>query len=160
MSGSGLAASLASLSGVVVGAVIAAGGSYWTQRLLSRESTARARADRLAALRAERKEALREFMEAAQAMERASHRRFRDAPLDSDTGDVTHRFWYLQRCLDLLCSPELRTAARAYAERLDAALWHERPADGTHEDFLREARETFLQAARKELGIPELEEHA
>ncbi|MFI7345286.1 hypothetical protein ACIBSR_03280 [Streptomyces sp. NPDC049936] len=139
------------------GVLLGAGGSFAVQFLVTRASRAQARMERLASLRAERKEAVREFLEAAQLVEHLAERRFRNEDLDwTEAASATHRMWYLQKCIDLVCSPVLREATESYAWRMDEAVYRELPAGGDIWERLKELRDPFLEAARVELGVSDL----
>ncbi|MFI1400349.1 hypothetical protein [Streptomyces sp. NPDC020681] len=134
------------------------------QFLWTRTTTAQAQAqaERAAALRAERKDAIRDFFDAAQTVERIAHHRFSNGQHDDDAGSAMHRLWFLQKCTDIVGSPELRGATLEYAERLSKAVWTQRPVDAQESaddrlrDYIGAHRDRFLQAARHELSIPEL----
>ncbi|MFI1400934.1 hypothetical protein [Streptomyces sp. NPDC020681] len=149
---------IAPLAGVVLGAA----GSLGAQFLWTRTTTAQAQAERAAALRAERKDAIRDFLDAAQTVERIAHHRFSNGQHDDDAGSATHRLWFLQKCTDIVGSPELRVATLEYAKRLSDAVWKHRPvdaqksADDQLRDYIAPHRDRFLRAARHELSIPEL----
>ena len=110
----------------------------------------------MAALRAERKDAVREFLDAAQLVERIAQHRFNGDPVDSNAAVATHQLWFLQKCIDIVGSPELRGATYEYASRLNAAVWDERPANVKYGEYVNNHRDQFLRAARKELDVPEL----
>lgn len=157
MTVSGTVAVIAPLVGVVIGSA----GSLGAQYLWARASKAHARAERQAALRTERKEAVREFLDCAQEVERIAHHNF-SGKRDSDAGSTMHDLWYLQKCIDIVGSPELRRATYEYAQRLADAVWKEMPtdtqtpADVRLQRFIGDHRDRFLRAARHELDIPEL----
>ncbi|MFD0059217.1 hypothetical protein ACFVHR_36460 [Streptomyces sp. NPDC127168] len=139
------------------GVLLGAGGSFGVQFLVTRASRAQARLERLASLRSERKESVREFLEAAQLVEHLAERRFRNGDLDrAEAESATHRMWYLQKCIDLVCSPVLREATESYAWRMDEAVYRELPAEGDVWERLKELRDPFLEAARVELGVSDL----
>jgi hypothetical protein len=144
----------------LVGVALGTGGSFIGQYLGTRTTRDKARADRYAALRAERKEAIREFLEAAQQVERlaAARQQTGDQPQDSEA--VSDRLWFLQKCVDLLGTAQLRDAAYRYTERLSRALWDGCPADTSVWEYIGERRHPFLQAAREELDVPELQQEA
>lgn len=138
----------------LIGVALGAGGSFAVQFLVTRASREQARLDRLASLRAERKDAIREFLENAQSVERAAERRFLHDDVDhADVVPLTHRMWCLQKCIDLVGSPELRKAASGYAWRLHDVMYKEQPESPDVWERIRELRDPFLEAARVELGV-------
>jgi hypothetical protein len=96
-----LTASL-SLAGVALGA----GGTLLGQYLTTRVTRAEAQATREAALRAERKAAIVEFLAAAQHIEHLCEKLWiarlpRNA---EETALPTHRMWLLQKTIDLVAA--------------------------------------------------------
>jgi hypothetical protein len=69
---------------------------------------------------------------------------------------LTHRMWYLQKCVELVGTHQLRQASLDYAWRLHEAVYHDLPDGRDIWEFMTECRTPFLAAARQELDIPEV----
>ncbi len=153
MGGSDLGPTVLSLVGVLLGTA----GTLVAQLLATRASSERERIARLAELQAERKEAIREFLAHAQLVEHLAERRFQHGEFDPvEAEPLTHQMWFLQRCIELVGSPELRKAAENYVLRLHDVVYRELPRGRDVWDHMAERREPFLDAARKELGVADL----
>jgi hypothetical protein len=141
-----------SLVGVGLGTM----GSIFVQYIGTRTSKEQVRAERYGALRAERKEAIREFLEAAQQVEQIAERRFQHGERPADHLIHTHRMKYLRQCIGLVGTPHLQSATNEYARRLLAATYEDLPEGANFWKYIRELKDPFMDAARRELDIPDL----
>lgn len=148
MSVAALWPALLSLLGVGLGVAGTLGSQYVTHKTASD----RLRAERVAALYVERKQAILDFLEAVQDLERHLEDRPQRGPHNDDSQGKTlmHRVWLRQKLLDLVCADGLRQPADAFAHGLHEAVW-----DGVSPDELYARldvqRTSFLTAARAEL---------
>jgi hypothetical protein len=140
----------------LVGVVIGASGSIVAQYLATRVTKQQDGAKRVADLRRERKEAVRDFLDTTQAVERAAEHRFIHGDHGESPGPLTHRMWYSQKCIEIVGTPQLRQATLDYAWRLSEAIYKEVPDDMNVWDFITDRRDPFLEAARRELDIPDI----
>ncbi|MEU1600960.1 hypothetical protein ABZ468_51745 [Streptomyces sp. NPDC005708] len=142
---------LLSLAGVGVGSA----ASFAAQYLTSRETKAQAAATAAAALRAERKQALHDFLESCQRVERAAEHRFQnDNRFVEGSPTLTHDMWFRLKCLDLVSSRRLNDAAYQFADRLMKATYGGPPNGKDVWEFINEKRGPFMEAAKVELDIP------
>ncbi|MEV7046627.1 hypothetical protein [Amycolatopsis sp. NPDC051061] len=140
----------------LVGVLLGTLGSLATTHLGTRTTRKQAETQRRAALRIERKEAIRDFLEGAQRVEHLAERRYQTGERDNNEAELlTHRMWYLQKCIELVGGHELRRAALDYAWHLGDAVYKELPTDRDIWEFMTSYREPFLEAARRTLAIPE-----
>ncbi|MFF1609550.1 hypothetical protein ACFVYA_17360 [Amycolatopsis sp. NPDC058278] len=141
----------------LIGVTLGVGGSIAVQYLVTRTTKQQATAKRVADLRWERKEAIREFLDAVQSVERLAECRHMYGNLDDGPELLTHRMWFLQKCIDIVGTPRLRQAALDYASRLHDAVYGEMPEGQNVWEFMGERRHPFLEAARRELDVPEFD---
>ncbi|WP_144122724.1 hypothetical protein [Catellatospora sichuanensis] len=141
-----------SLIGVVVGSV----GSFLAQSFVAKVSREQAEANRRAAHRAERREAVHAFIGAAQAVESLAQRlhvgQVRD---DTEAYGLLQQMWLAQRLLELVCGEAVRNSALAFTIRIRAAVWDLPPSGKSHVlwEFLTPERSAFMAAARSELAL-------
>jgi hypothetical protein len=64
---------------------------------------------------------------------------------------IQDRLWVTQKTLHMLCSPALTNAARNFAYSIHDLLW-KGPGTESVPDYLRPARNAFLDSAREDLG--------
>lgn len=152
-----MTASVVALIASLIGGLIGAGGTLASQRLSLRATAQQRDAERHVRLRDERKAALIEFLDAVQLVERLVERRWRTGNIPKEGGDAIHRLWLQQKVLDIIGGHRLRKAALDFAQRLSDGLYAEnlkRDYSGLR-DFLNDDRNAFLEAARRELDLPD-----
>jgi|SRR5437868_6161948 len=135
------------LVGVALGSLSTLIGQY----LSTRVDVRRAKHEEASAERAERKEAIMDFLSAAQQAEllldRFASGQQRDEP---EIYDRLHALWLAKKVPELVCSPAVAQAAHDYALALHKLLREQpMPAGPTKREF----RFAFLEAARKEFAI-------
>jgi len=142
-------APLPALCGVVVGSVVTFVGQFLTRRQTSSLSIAQQRAE----LRKDRREAIYQFLQAAQRVHAI-------ATSDPDTEEALKTsgkiaaeadLLYRQKCVDVVCRPELRTAANQYANALNGILWSGKIESKKAFENIAQAEQTFFELARTEL---------
>ncbi len=149
--------SVSSLTGVILGGGLTA----FTQRAAQR-SAERAEGRRLAeatadARRAERLQAIKEFIACAQEAERSAYTRPEPWGGDEDgwmtrTQAVMTKLWTAGGAVELLCDPGLHDPLRAYGRALNQAVWRE-IGDVEVNEHLEEHKLAFMTAARADLGL-------
>jgi len=140
------------LIGVAAGAIATVVGQY----LPTRDSKARAKEAHVAAVRAELKEAILEFLKICQQVEHVAERRSRDDRYVEGSSDLTHEMAFRQRALQLVAGRDLAKAARKYQEGLNFACYNAAlPGNGDVWEYMSSLRIPFLDAAKKALGLPE-----
>jgi len=150
MSWSSTLPALLTLAGVLLGAIATLVGQYLT----TLDAARKARAERAAARRAERKEAIVRFLDIAQDVERLAedvHHGITDRK--AADGQLTHRLWLAQKIVDLVCSEQLRQPTFKFTQLLHEAVWTGPPDGRQPWEFLGDARWAYVQAARRELGV-------
>lgn len=139
-----LSATVLPLAGVALGSAGTLVGQYLSTRVDAR----RARFERDSAERAERKEALMEFLSAAQQVELCLDRLSLGEHIeDSEKWQHLHALWLAKKVPELVCTPSVAQAAHDYTMALHALL------RGTGAPAKRELRFAFMEAARVELGV-------
>lgn len=136
----------------LIGVALGAAGAFAGQFLAMRETKKEAATAAAAVLRAERKEFLLEFLEACQRAERAAEHYFFAGERAKDAAELTHRVWFCQKCIALVASPNVQSAAEEFARALTTAVHDGTPKGVRISDFLRDKRDRFLDAAAAELG--------
>ncbi|MDV7220419.1 hypothetical protein [Streptomyces prunicolor] len=141
------------LAGVALGAT----GTVGAQYLATRDTRKQIAATREAAIRAERKEAILNFLASCQQVEHIAEQRSQNAnKFVEDSPGLTHDLWFRQKSLDLVAGAQVRHTAFELANRLVDSVYGD-----THRNlhdlqaYLHEKRGPFLHAAKKELGIPQ-----
>lgn len=144
LSGVSVATTVLPLAGVALGSAGTLVGQYISTRVDAR----RARFERDSAERAERKEALMEFLSAAQQVELCLDRLSMGEVIeDAEKWRHLHALWLAKKVPELVCSPLLAQAAHDYTAALHALL------RGMDAPTKRELRFAFMEAARVELGV-------
>ncbi|MEU1039688.1 hypothetical protein ACFYP4_08795 [Streptomyces sp. NPDC005551] len=150
-----LAASVFSLTGVVLGGALTAFTQRATQRSAERAEERRQAAATAEARRAEKLQAIKEFLACAQDAERAAYSRPEPWGDDED-GWMTQaqatmsKLWTADRNVVLLCDPALEAPARAYGRALNQAVWRE-IGDTEVNKHLEDHKNAFMTAARASL---------
>jgi hypothetical protein len=143
-----VSATVLPLVGVALGTV----GTLTGQYLATRGESRRHADQRAAAARAERKETIIGFLDAAQRVEqvvddRTHGRSTADAALD----DRLHALWLAKKLLELVCSFGLASVAHKYTSTLHTLAWSSSTDKASASQ--KEYRAEFMEAARRELGI-------
>ncbi|MFB4304891.1 hypothetical protein [Actinomadura sp. GTD37] len=147
LSGMSVSTTILPLAGVVLGSAGTLIGQYLSTRVEAR----RARFEQANAERSERKEALMEFLSAAQQVELCLDRLSMGQQLeDSEKWQRLHTLWLAKKVPELVCSPPVAQAAHDYTFALHALLRGQDTEEGT--PAKRELRFAFMEAARRELG--------
>lgn len=158
MEWSSLAPAAFSLIGVAIGTTGSIAVGYFTTRT-TREQT---RIQQIASLRTEQKEIILEYLRQMQT--------FHDFAVDiwHPTDEVPARnpdeirrearqrsteLWFSQKKLLLVASPKLREASIGLTEKLEDAIYKDRPPNIEFWPYIDAAQDCFLEAARVELGI-------
>jgi len=137
------------LGGVALGAV----GTWITQWLTRRQTSALSIAAQKAALREDRRKAIDNFLESVQVVDEIADAKYHGAHLDVGEGRrAVHDMWFRQKCLDVVASKELCSVTLIFAERMASAVWDGcPPAYKTIFAYMTEERDKFLRAAKAEL---------
>lgn len=145
LSGVSVATTVLPLAGVALGSAGTLIGQYLSTRVEAR----RARFEQASAERSERKEALMEFLSAAQQVELFLDRlSMGERVEESEKWQYLHSLWLAKKVFELVCSPSVAQAAHDYTLALHALL---RGQDAGAQSK-RELRFAFMEAARRELG--------
>jgi hypothetical protein len=143
-----LSTTLLPLAGVALGSAGTLIGQYLSTRVEAR----RVRFEQFSAERAERKEALMEFLSAAQRVELCLDRLSMGEELeDSEKWESLHALWLAKKVPELVCTPAVAQAAHDYTLALHRLLRGQAPEEGAPSK--RELRYVFIEAARRELGV-------
>ncbi|MBG6092631.1 hypothetical protein [Actinomadura viridis] len=135
------------LAGVALGSAGTLVGQYLSTRVEAR----RARFEQASAERGERKEALMEFLSAAQQVELCLDRLSMGEQLEeSEKWQHLHTLWLAKKVPELVCTPQVAQAAHDYTLALHALLRGQAAEAGARPK--RELRFAFMEAARQELG--------
>jgi len=136
------------LAGVALGSA----GTLIGQYLSTRVDARRARFEQVSAERAERKEALVEFLSAAQQAELCLDRVSLGERLEeSEKWQHLHTLWLAKKVPELVCTPPVAQAAHDYTLALHALLRGQAAEAGAPSK--RDLRFAFMEAARGELGM-------
>ncbi|GAA2646074.1 hypothetical protein GCM10010399_94610 [Dactylosporangium fulvum] len=135
----------------LVGVVLGTAGTLVGQFLATRGERRRHTADLAAAARAERKQAVVDFLSAAQRVERViDNAQHRSHSADRDTVDeLLHSLWLSKKLLELVCGHDVASTAHRFTSTLENMA--RGGADLT--DRQRANRAEFMESARCELGI-------
>lgn len=142
------------LCGVVVGSIVAFIGQSLTRRQTSALSIAQQKAD----LRRDRRDAINEFLEAAEriyGLATTQRKEERELVTPEKIG-AEAELWFRQKCIDVVCSPDLRSAAYEYAKTLLGILWGGVPEGVKLRDYTSNAEVAFFNLARQELYAPKV----
>jgi len=142
-----VSATILPLVGVALGTVGTLTGQYLATRAEFRRHTDQ----RAAADRAERKEAIVAFLDAAQRVEQVVEDRIRGRSPGDSVDDLLHPLWLAKKLLELVCGFDLASVAHRYTSTLHT-LAHAAAPDGPAAGW-KEYRAEFMEAARRELGI-------
>lgn len=145
------------LIGGLVGALIGATGTVAGQYVGALKNSAASKAGHRLTLRADRRDAVYQFLEVAQAAEKIAESRYEGNGFDENEARAAmHQVWYRQKCVEVIGSRQLLDACVGYSWRLHHATWAP-PSDGTSIwDFMTGPRNEFLQAAKVELDAGDL----
>ncbi|MFC5180581.1 hypothetical protein [Actinomadura harenae] len=136
------------LAGVALGSAGSLVGQYLSTRVEVRRTTF----EQAKAERSERKEALMEFLAAAQQVEMCLDRRSMGERVEEpEAWDLLHKLWLAKKVPELVCSPGVAQAAHDYTHALDALVRGRAAVEGGSSK--RELRFAFMEAARGELGV-------
>ena len=147
-------APIAALCGVVVGSIVTFVGQFLTRRQMSAVSIAQQKA----ALRADRSDAIHGLLEvAATIYEIADNRNEGDkVEIDDRIRATQQRLEFRRRSIDLICRPELRSAADEYTAKLFWLLVEGPEKGGNLNEYADPEEKNFYEAARKELYAPKV----
>lgn len=137
----------------LLGVVVGAAGALSAQYLSTRVTKQQAEVARQAAIRAERKNTLLAFLEAAQRVEQAAEERYMTGNLPDDFPSRVHDMWFQHRCIELVNRPALVDKCEGYVWCLHAAIYRELPEGVDIWQFIKEHFDPFLTAARMELDL-------
>ncbi|MFG2484971.1 hypothetical protein ACGFSI_19715 [Streptomyces virginiae] len=135
----------------LVGVLLGTMGTLVGQHLATRVEVRRDQQRQGETERAERKEAILEFLAAAQGVELVLDRRSLGLPAADEPEDkILHALWLAKKAVELVCSHEVAQAAHDYTEALHQII-RGVVANG-QASTQRERRHAFMEAARCELG--------
>ena len=140
------------LVGVVLGSTGAILAQYIGTRVTKQQARAAAGAQRCSW---KRKEAIREFLDAAQSVEQAAEQRSIEGQLPNDISVRIHRMWFQRKCIQLICSTQLSEAAQNYSWCMYRSCYRDLPHGIDVWAYLHEGRDPFMVLARRELRIRE-----
>jgi hypothetical protein len=148
----------ASISAVVlplVGVLLGTAGTLTGQYLATRGDTRRHAAALAAAARAERKQAIVDFLAAAQRVEQVIDNAAHRAQPTDDTAvdELLHQLWLAKKLVELVCGHELASAAHDFTSTLENMARGNRADLADLSDRQRTARSEFMESARHELGV-------
>lgn len=147
MSWSAISPTVLPLIGVLLGTTATLVSQYLSTRVSQREAVAQRTSD----LRAERKAAIVELLDAAQRVEHFLDRVDRGGVRDEhEAGELMHRLWLSYKCAEIVCSIVMGQKAQDYVLQLHHYVWDGIP-QGPGSSSKREARHAFLNAAAQEL---------
>jgi hypothetical protein len=143
------------LAGVVIGACGTLLGQHLALRVDERRETAKRASDQ----RAERKEAIIDFLSATERVEHYRGQLTRKAGPDAENlAELMHAVWLAKKIIELVCSGGLAQAAQDFTVTLNRACQElryngpDRPRAGLS-DTEHQLRVEFIEAARRELGF-------
>jgi hypothetical protein len=147
MNSSAVIPTLLTLAGVLLGTAATLISQYLSTRVSRQEAAAQRASD----LRAERKTAITEFLDAAQRAEHFLDRIERGNDQDEhEAAELMHRLWLSYKCAEIVCSVTMSQKAQDYTLQLHHYVWDGIPK-GPGSSSKREARHAFLDAAAHEL---------
>jgi len=128
------------------------------QSLTRRQTSALSIAQQKAALRADRRDAIHGLLEvAATIYEIADNRHDGDKVEADDRIRATQQqLEFRRRSIDLICRPELRSAADEYTAKLFWLLVEGPEKGGNLNEYADPEEKNFYEAARKELYAPKV----
>jgi hypothetical protein len=138
----------------VVGSIVA----FIGQSLTRRQTSALSIAQQKAALRADRRDAIHGLLEvAATIYEIADNRHDGDKVEADDRIRATQQqLEFRRKCIDLICRPELRSAADEYASKLLSLLVEGVPKGDNLYEYADPEEKNFYNVARQELYAPKV----
>ena len=147
-------APITALCGVVVGSIVTFVGQWLTRRQTSALSIAQQKA----ALRADRSDAIHGLLEvAATIYEIAEARGHADKVEIGDRIRATQQqLEFKRRCIGLICTAELRSAADEYAAKLSWLLVEGPAKGGKLYEYADPEEKNFYDVARQELYAPKV----
>jgi hypothetical protein len=137
----------------LVGVLLGAAGTVAGQYLATRSDARRDAARRASDSRLERKAAIVDFLAAVQRVEQYLDNRRHDRPTPPEPVDQqVHALWLAKKVIELVCGFDLSKAAHRYTGTLANAVRSPSKDAGLADQ--RATRADFMEAARRELGIP------
>jgi hypothetical protein len=148
-------ASISSTALPLVGVALGAGGTLLGQYLALRAGVRRDATQRASEQRGERKQAIIDFLSAAEPIEQ-----LRGKLQEGNRGksavitEQMHAVWLAKKVIELVCSANLAQAAQDYTEELNAGSkeFARTGRAGGLSRLERQRRATFMEMARRELG--------
>lgn len=136
----------------LVGVALGTAGTLTGQYLATRGESRRHADQRAAEIRAERKEAIIAFLDAAQRVEQlVDDRGMSLSTARVAVGNLVHALWLSKKLLELVCGFELASVAHKYASTLHTLA--QAPSIDQASAGQHEYRAEFMEAARRELGV-------
>jgi hypothetical protein len=142
------------LCGVVVGSIV----TFVGQSLSRRQTSSLSIAEQKAGLRKDRREAIYNFLQAAQTAYAVAttESSIEQGLITSKKTSVEAELLFRQKCIDVLCRPELRAAASQYAGAINNILWGYKPEGVKISQYIADIENAFFDIARKELYAPKV----
>ncbi|MET9486714.1 hypothetical protein [Nocardia sp. NPDC006630] len=146
-----------SIVGPLVGVAIGTVGTLTAQFMAMHTNSALSRASHRLTLRADRRDAIYAFLDAAQVADEVADLKHLGKGFDENQArEAMHQTWFRYKCIEVIGSAELRSRALAYTFRMNESVWGDLPTGQTVWTFMKEHREPFLEAARVELDASDL----
>jgi hypothetical protein len=145
-------APVTALCGVVVGSIVTFIGQFLTRRQTSALSIAQQKAD----LRRDRRDAIHGLLEVAATIYEIAEARDEGAKIDERIRATQQQLEFKRRCVDMICRPELRSAADEYASKLFWLLVEGPEKGGNLNEYADPGEKNFYGAARQELYAPKV----
>jgi hypothetical protein len=147
-------APVTALCGVVVGSIVTFIGQFLTRRQTSALSVAQQKAD----LRRDRRDAIHGLLEVAATIYEIAEARDEGAKVEIDERirATQQQLEFKRRCIDMICRPELRSAADEYASKLFWLLVEGPEKGGNLYEYADPEEKNFYEAARQELYAPKV----
>ncbi|MFE6775101.1 hypothetical protein [Streptomyces sp. NPDC057702] len=134
----------------LIGVLLGTAGTLVGQYLATRVDLQRDRRHRAENERAERKEAMLEFLAAAQRVELILDRRKLGLPASDSADEKLHDLWLAKKAVELTCARETAQAAHAYTTVLHTHIRNS--ASSEQSRGKRDSRYAFMEAARAALA--------
>jgi hypothetical protein len=136
----------------LVGVALGTAGTLTGQYLATRGESRRHADQRAAEVRAECKEAIVGFLDAAQRVEQVVDDRTHGRPsAEAELDDRLHALWLAKKLLELVCGFDLASVAHKYTSTLHSLAWSTSIDEPSASQ--KKYRAEFMEAARRELGI-------
>jgi hypothetical protein len=147
-------APVTALCGVVVGSIVTFIGQFLTRRQTSALSVAQQKAD----LRRDRRDAIHDLLEVAATIYEIAEARAKgdQVAIDQRIRATQQQLEFKRRCIGMICRPELRSAADAYASKLSRLLAVGPERGGDLYEYANPEEKIFYEAARQELYAPKV----